>query len=158
MIKWLLIAFLAGALSISSPSATELQSYSSTPIISAVSPSDGLDHLYDIDPLIYIIVIGLLSAVTGLSIALKTIWTKYDESIKNAESLHKEKLKIALSTMETIKEAVFLVQNIHDQVLRLNNSDVDRRIFDLDIKNHLINISNDIDKIKSDLNSKLNDY
>jgi hypothetical protein len=127
------------------------------PKIAAIAPSDGLDAIYNINPLIYTIVIGLLAAIGALAATIRTIWKKYEALQEQSTELHTEKLRIALSTTETIKEALFLVQNIYDQVSKLNSSDIDKRLVDMDIKNHLINISNDIEELKVTLKSRLNE-
>lgn len=156
MRKRLLIPICLGFLFLSWPISSQEPTYNK-PVISAVDVSDGLDEIYKINPLVYTIVIGLIVAVGALSTTVVTIWKKYGELSEQNAELHKDKLKIALSTTETIKEALFLVQNIYEQVSKLNSSEIDRRLVDLDIKNHLINISNDIEELKSNLKSKLNE-
>jgi hypothetical protein len=159
MVKRLLIPITFLYLTLAIP--TQLDSndfiYSNIPQIVSVAPSDGLDHIFNIDPLIYTIVIGLIIAIGALSTTLRVIWKRYVGVSEESSELHREKLRIALSTTETIKEALFLVQNIYDQVSKLNNSELDRRLVDLDIKNHLINITNDLDELKSELKSKLHE-
>lgn len=128
-------------------------------IVPVATPSEALTHIYESNPLVYIIIVGLVIAIGALTATLRMLWKRYEGCHNEVSGLHKEKLEIALTSTDTIKEALFLVQNIHKQILELNKSESARKVVENDVKNHLINLSDGLDDLKRDLKeyiSKLN--
>jgi hypothetical protein len=120
------------------------------PIVAA-DTDEALGHILELSPPIYLIIVGLTIAVGALTWTVKILWNSNGELQRVKDECHESKLKIALSSTETVREAITLVQSIHEQVMKLNESETDRRLADVEIKNHLLNIAKDIDELKREI-------
>lgn len=121
----------------------------------AASTSEGMDKLFEHDPLIYLIVTGLVTAIGALSMVLRVLWKREEKLTDEIKDLNKEKLELALEVAAFVKEAISLVRDIHQQVLKLTESEVDRRIYDVDVKNQLINMSDEIELVSRQVDKVL---
>ncbi len=120
-------------------------------VVMADTTDDALGHILKLSPPVYLIIVGLTIAVGALAWTVRILWNSNNELLKVKDECQESKLKIALSSTETVREAITLVQSIHEQVMKLNESETDRRLADVEIKNHLLNIAKDIDDLKREI-------
>lgn len=116
--------------------------------------SNVLDPIKASNPYVYIIIIGLVFALSSLALVIKMLWDKNNVILKEKDSLHESKLQLALSSTETIREAISLVQSIHENVIKMTDSHQERKIAEERITNSLENIKSDIDKIYEEIRRK----
>lgn len=116
--------------------------------------TDVLDPIKEHNPYVYIIIIGLVFALSALSFVIKMLWDKNDIILKEKDSLHESKLQLALSSTETIREAISLVQSIHENVIKMTDSHQERKIAEERVTNSLQNIQDDIEKILEEIRRK----
>ena len=108
------------------------------------SQSDSLDILQKESPMTYVITTGLLFAVTTMGFIVKVLWDHNNTLSAEKDLLHESKLKIAISTTETMKEAISLVKEIHSEVSKMSGDDINRRVLEESIKTSLSAMQNDI--------------
>lgn len=128
---------------------------SSSYVLAAQDASDALDEVFDNSPYIYLIIIGLCAGIGGLLYALRVLWLNNKQLQVDKDTLQDSKLIIALSSSETVKEAIHLISNIHEGVTKLNESDSNRRFVDIEIENHLKNISKVIEELRNEIRRSL---
>lgn len=123
----------------------------STPLIAGADAGDAMNHLFDLDPLVYIIVSGLLAAIVSLTYTLKVVWGQYQLVVEEKDILNESKVKIAMASTETLTEAMATVKYINDGVIKLNESEGNRKVVDTEIKNQLVNINKVLDTVTKEL-------
>ena len=125
--------------------------------IVADTTDKALADVYDADPFLYLIIVGLIVAVGYLALTTRILWLKNQDLSKEKDDVQDSKIKIAVSSTETIKEALTLIEHIYSQVSKLTDSDATRQLTDNDIKNQLKNISKDIDHLSKEIRKALKD-
>lgn len=116
---------------------------------SIATTTDALNKVQEEDHLVYLIIVGLLSAITGLIITLKVLWVREGSLTQRIEELNIEKLEIALESANAVRESIEVVKEVHGAVSKLTQSEMDKRIYDIDIKNLIVNMSTNINSIIS---------
>lgn len=155
MPKWLLILSISVLSFFASADKLEAQDEKAPPAaVYNVTTDDAMDHLYGLDPLVYIIVVGLVAAVGALTLTVRVLWYKNVELNETKDELQDSRVKISLSTTEAIAEAINLVQSIHDGVDKLHDNEATRRLLDVELKTYLINITKDLEIIRGEVNRK----
>lgn len=112
---------------------------------------DAIEILKDYNPLIYLIVTGLVACLGVLSMTVRVLWVENRILTKNKDDLQESKLKIALQSTETIKEAIILVESINKNVLKLADDSLERRLNNQEITQHLSKILEDIKSMKDEI-------
>lgn len=127
--------------------------YSVEPIIAAepASTSNGLNKVYEDNHLIYLIIVGLLAAISALVVSLKILWKREEKLTQKIDDLNLEKLEIALESANIVKDSIEVIKSVNTQILKLAENDIDRKLYDNDLRNIILNMSSNVDDIIEEL-------
>ena len=95
----------------------------------AQTPSDILEPLKARDPYTYVIGAILLAGISVLIGFLRVLWNKNEKQQVVMDDLHESKLQFALDAGATMKEAVQIVQAVHDKLEPMAQGEAARREF-----------------------------
>lgn len=142
-----LAIILFGLFSMPTKSADDASVSANYKIISPASPQSALTKIEEESHFVYLIITGLVAAIGALVYALKSLWSREMRLLEKIDALNTEKLEIALESANAVRESIEIVKDVHSQILKLAESEMDKKIYDVDIKNLITNMSNNINTI-----------
>jgi hypothetical protein len=87
------------------------------------------EPLKERDPYAYVIGVILFLGLAGLMVFLRILWADNKSLRLEKDALHESKLKFALDAASTMKEAVQIVQAVHDKMEPMLQGERERREF-----------------------------
>jgi len=99
----------------------------------ATAPTEVFAPIKDRDPYAYVIGVILLLGLSALMVFLRILWTKNEKLQEEKDALHESKMQFALDAAATMKEAVGIVQKVHDKMEPMIQGNQERRDFQKDL-------------------------
>lgn len=94
-----------------------------------INTNEVLAPIRDRDPFAYVLGVLLMSAIGGLLLALKVLWSDNKKLLKEKDDLHESKLEFAIESTDAIKEAINILKLVHVKIDPLVQGDNERRLF-----------------------------
>lgn len=98
---------------------------------------EGIDVIRETHPEMYVIFWLLIVGIGGLLFGYKILWYRLKELDVEKSKIQADHIKTALSATETIKDALFLIQETNKNVEMLGKDTADRKIFESGVHSKL---------------------